>query len=278
MLSSFWRRVLFGSLSFFLIVFIVSWESGSTGEVCSVNEKTHHQECTKYNLAVVPLAYALAALRENGEAIIALFTVILGISTIGLWNATNRLWEAGERQMRLTRGMALNQQAQTRESNRIAADTAERQLRAYLHVSPTNFRFNRADNGLMICKGTYDIKNLGQTPAYAVRTDVGFAMGEFPLSDDLPILEPNAVVFQQAIGPGQTLEGTGESRVQEIKLRSGGRLYFYGVVRYRDAFDAERETYFCGSLSPFDSVFGAPNGIKTVQTAFKWSERHNSAT
>ena len=36
---------------------------------------------------------------DNDKAVVAAFTIVLALSTIGLWLATNKLWEAGERQL-----------------------------------------------------------------------------------------------------------------------------------------------------------------------------------
>lgn len=42
-------------------------------------------------------------LEAHGEAVIAAFTIILAISTIGLWSSTHALFKAGERQIELAR-------------------------------------------------------------------------------------------------------------------------------------------------------------------------------
>ena len=42
---------------------------------------------------------------HNG-AVTALFTIVLAISTIGLWSATKKLYDAGERQLEITREAA----------------------------------------------------------------------------------------------------------------------------------------------------------------------------
>jgi hypothetical protein len=54
-------------------------------------------------------------LKENGEAITALFTIILAFSTIGLWLSTNRLWDAGERQLKVVQDNFARQLAENRE-------------------------------------------------------------------------------------------------------------------------------------------------------------------
>jgi hypothetical protein len=75
---------------------------------------------------------------DNGEAIIALFTVVLAISTILLWGATRNLMISAE-------------------------STSKRQLRAYLGI----------DAGAATIRGEQvefwvNVRNRGQTPAYDV--------------------------------------------------------------------------------------------------------------
>ena len=41
----------------------------------------------------------LTWLERHGEAVIAAFTIVLALSTIGLWRATRKLYEAGEQQI-----------------------------------------------------------------------------------------------------------------------------------------------------------------------------------
>jgi hypothetical protein len=62
--------------------------------------------------------------------IIAGATIAIAVFTLALWRSTDKLWAAGERQYQLTRGMALNQQTQTQESNQIARESAEAATRA----------------------------------------------------------------------------------------------------------------------------------------------------
>jgi hypothetical protein len=38
---------------------------------------------------------------QHDKSVIGAFTIVLAVSTIGLWLATNRFWSAGERELKL---------------------------------------------------------------------------------------------------------------------------------------------------------------------------------
>jgi hypothetical protein len=84
-------------LIFFVLMFVVSWESNSTTQVCSVNEKTNHEYCATHYIATALFFHLGAFFKENGEALIAAFTVVLAISTIGLWYSTRDAARGAER-------------------------------------------------------------------------------------------------------------------------------------------------------------------------------------
>ena len=45
------------------------------------------------------LTWLADVFERHGEAVIAAFTIVLALSTIGLWRATRKLYEAGEQQI-----------------------------------------------------------------------------------------------------------------------------------------------------------------------------------
>ena len=100
-------------------------------------------------------------LHKNGEAIIALFTVILGIATWLLWRSTKALVAGAEQ-------------------------TAERQLRAYVHVENAEIIHSNDEWRPNI---RISVKNYGQTPAREVRHKIDNALvlkgpGNFDLKPD----------------------------------------------------------------------------------------------
>jgi len=240
---------------------------------------------------------------DNDKAVVAGFTIVLAISTIGLWLATNKLWAAGERQLELLRESSATQSRDMQasiqaanelagasnrgaaaaskssiaiaESNKIARESAERQIRAYISVQPYDFEFLRGTNKAIACTAKYKIHNAGQTPAHHVRTDVDFRIAPWPLTESLAPLKENMLVFDRSVGPGETISGSAKKGQDISELRDGMRLYLIGCVKYRDVFERNRETWFCGSFPEAERLL---SGIGRIEISFANSERHNEAT
>jgi hypothetical protein len=161
---------------------------------------------------------------NNAEGIIAVFTVILALSTIFLWGATRDL---------------------VQESR----DTSRRESRAYIGVEPRGVkRFVGKD--LLI--GHFAIKNFGGIPAknvsmYAV-TDYRLEpenTREFKIGriyDSTTSLPPRAkMIF--GTGPGVDIDSIQISDDEEANYR--GYIFVYGKVTYTDEFGTKGWTEFC---------------------------------
>ncbi len=141
--------------------------------------------------------------------------------------------------------------------------TAERQLRAYVHVSGAKiFDVGKPD----VRTAQVSVRNCGQTPAYNMRFWVGIGVREFPLSTTL---EPPPAPFpmeSDVLPPGTpSVMKVPVPRLnawEEGHLQSGdAAIYVYGRVTYMDVFNVSRRTdvlYMChgeglptGSMSPY---------------------------
>ncbi len=130
----------------------------------------------------------------------------------------------------------------TRDYARIAADTAQRQLRAYVCFESGFVRFTRPD----VPEAHLVFRNFGETPAYDVRT--GGVIGYFPYPWDNtlppPPLNPNVAI----IGPNAKLEEHTRMDppmhgVHVAMLPSPqNAVWVVGRIEYRDAFGQERHT------------------------------------
>jgi len=91
-------------------------------EICEVTEKTKEEHCTTYQ--VVPFVGIKVAqiLDKAGGIITALATIAIAIFTLTLKRATDKLWDAGERQLKL---LSETSAAQSRDMKASIA-TAER--------------------------------------------------------------------------------------------------------------------------------------------------------
>jgi hypothetical protein len=169
---------------------------------------------------------------KNNGAIVAFATVIVGLFTFTLWRSTDRLWQA-----------SLEHAGHAERAIKVAEETAERQLRAYVFVREAHII--KIDN---VLAARIVIKNFGQTPAIDVQHEALFRLDEIP--PKTPLAPPNQD------GPRSPLPPTGEL----FKLiRSNGLLspeqeaaitarqiafYVYGQIMYRDTFGKDRCTDF----------------------------------
>ena len=135
-----------------------------------------------------------------------------------------------------------------RQANKIARDTAARQLRAYVSIEPCGV--NAPENGLV--RVPVRLKNWGQTPAHNVMIFSGFAMVRDPFNfDKSTVGAPLAAAASDIVyAPG---EHSHAYPYVEADFFSGHwddlenkRVAFvhFGYVTYLDAFKVRRETNF----------------------------------
>ena len=157
---------------------------------------------------------------------IAIFTIVLTGSTIGLWVSNERVLYH-------------------------ARKSSERQLRAYVYVSETTGK--EAANSLEL---SIDIKNFGQTPAYDVAVYIHSGEAEWPDNDMPPHtieeLVQSATDFRPTfnLAPGHVTTNSFEARdprlSEAISRAKIGKyaIFLYGLLTYRDAFGFTRNTRF----------------------------------
>jgi hypothetical protein len=241
----------------------LSWAPVPDLALCLI-EPEHSQQAADYdNKKYCPTFHMGAALvfervdaflEHHDKSVVGGFTIVLAVSTIGLWLATNKLWRAGEVQKLL------------------AEDTAERQLRAYVSV----------ESGLVIKqKGNLRfefrpvIVNNGNTPAKDVRivSNMGIVPPAVPDSFDysLPFQIGGSV---SNVGPKQhrfhSMIWQRKVTIGEMRrvVRGDWIFHLYGTVRYLDVFDKERTTNFSFALFL---------GRKRDAPIWHYTERNNHA-
>ncbi|EHK56930.1 hypothetical protein [Allomesorhizobium alhagi] len=120
--------------------------------------------------------------------------------------------------------------------------SSERQLRAYMYVGSSTISGLAAGNMEM----KLVIMNTGQTPAYSVNISGNFVAGS-PTTIDFEA-QPTATKALGDIGPGQTKTlkfSPEEPKPADIRqgMQAGvWKLFVFGVISYRDAFDHDRTT------------------------------------
>jgi hypothetical protein len=165
---------------------------------------------------------------------------------LALWRSTDKLWQAGERQLAHLE------------------NTAERQLRAYIFVSDAKVLNVVEGNGPM--EARVIIKNFGQTPAYKVATVNGFAFDKYPLPPTTNLIISHDAFFdvrtRSDFGPTQAEESIIAAAREPIRteeregLRNGNlAIFVYGEIRYLDAFGRNQRT-------AYRLMMGGPVGIR----------------
>lgn len=135
------------------------------------------------------------------------------------------------------------------QSNRIARDSAERQLRAYLSVEPGGI--NQAVNQL--ARAPLLIRNNGQTPANGVMVFSKFGLSENPVSFD-PKSEGSGGISGErndaTLAPGTERWFFPYANNEFIEPYMGKiadkslAIVHFGYVSYRDIFDRQQESRF----------------------------------
>jgi hypothetical protein len=144
-------------------------ESSSTFQECIHNTKNKEGEyAAQKGVAKIAKIYSIRRdciglfLHKNGEAITALFTVVLAFSTIALWLSTRELWRVTDKTLEHSE------------------DTARKQLRAYMSAEPDGvILFNPPDRVV----GRVRFLNTGAVFAKDVRSKVKKQLSE---NGDLP--------------------------------------------------------------------------------------------
>lgn len=193
----------------------------------------------------------------DAERVIAVFTVVLGIATWLLWRATDRLVEGADQ-------------------------TARRQLRAYISVTPKKV-FNWKHEKYRVGVG-FDIENHGQTIGFEICHSFSMAILDFPLADGFVFPETarqydqNNSLFPRAILPVRLWHDTALAPAETQDVESASKAFFtWGVMTYRDSFGKERSTNFCFSFGGPDFA-NVMKGIAGAEWNWELHPGHNDAT
>jgi hypothetical protein len=179
--------------------------------------------------------------------------------------AANQLEEMRKSAEQVERSIkAANEQvAQMQTSNSLQESSQTKQLRAYLVLE--NYDLNDAFSKAM--SFSYNIKNVGQTPAYKVTSYKCEDIVAAPADGDLESPVDFNVGADSVMRPESTVLGSGlsttyrltrsncrndskEYSIQDINdFRRGAKVYVYwGIVYYRDIFLGDRYLRFCRYL------------------------------
>jgi hypothetical protein len=182
---------------------------------------------------------------------VGLFTACLFFATVFLWRSTEKLYEAGERQIKLSRSVSAVQARNTRRQLRLTERTAESQLRAYVGANSLYFDPLSAERPVRV---VIEIKNFGQTPARDFRAILLAVAREHPPIGPMAGAESRP----ESRGDGESLMPGGTSivicecwvgfdlaaKTNTIQAVRNGTMAIYvcGTIFYRDVFGHPRHT------------------------------------
>jgi len=187
-------------------------------------------------------------LKEDGGAITAFFTLVVGFFTAALWLSTRALWQV------------------TTDTLEHSERTAIRELRAYVSVDEILMEQFRGPD--MVATTVHQIipgpvrahrisallKNGGQTPTRKAIVNANHELRDAELPSDFDFPD-GKLTESAAIGPGGIF-GTpsffiSNSDAEEIVSKKK-RLYVWGWIDYDDVFEntPRHRTEFCFDISP----------------------------
>ena len=230
------------------------------GPICETYEPP--KNCESRNV-IFYSAWAVAKALDHWSTLItALATVVIGFFLFTLWSSNRKILQA------------------TNQSINLTADTAKRQLRAYVLLDPDKpiekLRVAVGEEPQFVLK----MKNFGLTPAYKLIVLRGSAFAPWPLPDSMDLTIRGPVDGVQIVPPGgvhfwgSSVDAPhGNVVTQEAfnSMRVGNiRFYIFGRINYLDAYDIARYTHFCLVVVP-------PSDPNSTDFSIQRCHRHNDA-
>jgi hypothetical protein len=142
----------------------------------------------------------------------------------------------------------------THNQTQIAADSAQRHLRAYVSVEPVFLKYNSA----LSLSAVFEVRNTGLTPAGGIIIRSGLQVKKLPVEEmDVDAIAKDAETPQPIVFPGQPFtifEADDFTPDEMVKLRSPQYgLLACVVVEYKDVFERDRRTGLC-TLAKGDEI------------------------
>ncbi|MBY0318617.1 MAG: hypothetical protein K2X72_07815 [Reyranella sp.] len=187
------------------------------------NKKVEHTTSEpSFACGVTGFRYAVVAYMDHHEGFfVGGFTFVLAVSTILLWRATANLYEAGERQLKLS------------------TDTAQRQLRSYPGVKRAKIELSDE-----MVYAEIVVENHSPTPAYEFdwALDVGICDLDTRVSDDPPFRN---LRWDMVRGAFTTLNVKRRinSNDRMAVVHGQKKIVVWGHVKYRDAFGKDQNRH-----------------------------------
>ncbi len=277
----------------------LSWSTYSAGRVsgqCLVEEESHtifnnentQKDCSTFFAGMVSLSQRLVDLMkrdDNDKAIVSAFTIVLAVSTIGLWISTRKLWEAGEKQIAVA--------ADATEAAKRSADALQAAERANvieridgaegfddLFLSGERYKnsptMNEIEYPAAQISATLRFKNYGKTPAiilsYSIEPIISEQMPDLDFSTLVEINFQTMMLVNFVVEPLGATEDIPLTRFvrhswAQSNLLAAGRLlvWFAGYVTFIDVFDIKRTRKFIWRYDRPMRRFVPDNSISAIE-------------
>ena len=256
-------------------------------EICQISKNTGYKDCPTHYVLTVPFFWISYFVEAHDGAIVALFTVVLTFSTIGLWRETRRLADGAKEQAEDMKSSiaeaaraatAMEKLAVNSEASLIAGrKLASQQMRAYVTVVTGSANYQEKAKNIFFAAMPHFV-NTGHTPAHNVRFKHKAEILNINLPSDFAFPLPIEIIGGSIIGASQNTEVTiaikhfvPDDEIAGIKAGHTQALFIWGIVYYDDVFGEPHETRFCQTYIWFGE------GNETIVRGY-YNSRHNEAT
>jgi hypothetical protein len=205
-------------------------------------------------------------LEHHDKSVVGGFTIVLAISTIGLWLATNKLWEAGEKQFGLLSESAAAQSRDMQESIGVAkqsADAAILSARAAISIhlpiiriepNPLGWGDNTIGGTIRAYCNVHAVTfvNRGATKTFPIELRYGFTVGgQLPPEPHYQFADrflPN-VIFEPDPRKSEVKNLSGDAAIETTDwplICTGAKeVWFYCVLTFEDFMETRHDASFC---------------------------------
>jgi hypothetical protein len=259
-----WRRLTATAILLYVIALWTSVLGGfsTQSEICEVTAAG--KDCHSYNLLVVT-AWKIAQATDHWSTLItAIATACIAWFTLSLRQSTDRLWKAGDDQLRLTKDISdrqskdiSNQIDIAREANRAAQKSADaavatERARFYVVIQKHNFEDFLKRAGMYPNSPTmpfsfdpmieFTFKNYGKTPG--IIREISHGLTASPEPPDPVYMVSKYLFTEYMIAAGEMTETQkfdSTPMFQNIQnalplLHGQAHFWFYGRFDYEDVF------------------------------------------
>jgi hypothetical protein len=276
-----------------LLIFLFSSDIAAHYEVCEVT-KDGAKVCVRYGVIGFVFREIGIFLDSYNGLITAIATAFIAWFTLSLRQSTDKLWDAGERQLKLLTGTSAVQSRDMQDSievSRRAAIATENAFtltqRAFVFVRDARIDIFKDQNGTISYFASRIVwENSGDTPTKNLRTHFNVVLFPTVLPDNFafPDLNPSGGILLLSTTVATLIGPKASSTTMAIHIlpdhlkdvRDGKRhLYVYGWAEYNDIFPGTKRhrTEFCHKWL----ISGDITAPEKFHANFTWYNRYNGA-